>query len=341
VSLVNDTGIYDDDEIFVTIIGQTTPGQWAWVDQTGTAHPLDSSAANGPATRRRTASTTPTCRSRSPRPTSYAFRRSCKAAGSTCRWRSRCTSPSARTTPGYTRLNPVSSADPNFETVYDWSELTFQNGSIPFGGNTTQVDQFGMPMLVTLSQTSSGFVGGRGLTLTRAEVFDSYQSTVPEAFQALVVKDGDGNPIRILAPRTAQPGDVATWMDEPVDDLWTKYTSQPFVYNGAGYVVNGGVNGSDQFVYTITPTGQPASGPYTMERPTSAEVFAANGEFTGPGLDGAFLAQLNAAFNRGVASTPDLWDDESGVLPGGPAVQRLLGVLPQHRCGARRVRLPV
>lgn len=133
---------------------------------------------------------------------------------------------------GYTRLNPVSSADPNFETVYDWSELTFQNGSIPFGGNTTQVDQFGMPMLVTLSQTSSGFVGGRGLTLTRAEVFDSYQSTVPEAFQALVVKDGDGNPIRILAPRTAQPGDVATWMDEPVDDLWTKYTSQPFVYPG-------------------------------------------------------------------------------------------------------------
>lgn len=70
-------------------------------------------------------------------------------------------------------------------------------------------------------------------------------------------------------------------------------------------------------MYTITPTGQPASGPYTTERPTSAEVFAANGEFTGPGLDGAFLAQLNAAFNRGVASTPDLWDDESAYYQEG------------------------
>ncbi len=71
-----------------------------------------------------------------------------------------------------------------------------------------------VPFSFTLGQeTPSGFVDTRGMTLSRSQVFTLYSASVPTEFQALLLNDGNGDPLRILAPRSAQPGGLATWLD--------------------------------------------------------------------------------------------------------------------------------
>ena len=217
---------------------------------------------------------------------------------------------------GWAGPNPANPADPNYSTVYDWYEMTFKNGAVPFGGNTTQVDQFGLPFSVTVTQNSSGFSGTSGLTVSRDQVFQQFKTTEPPAFQSLIVNDANGSPVRILSPRTVQSGALATWLDSPINDFWTTYQTNQFNYNGPGYTVHGNVNASGQFVYSVTPTGGSTT-MYTMTEPTTAQTFAANGPFVGTAQQGAFLAELDAAFNRGVATSPDQWANVAAYYPAG------------------------
>jgi hypothetical protein len=52
-----------------------------------------------------------------------------------------------------------------------------------------------------------------------------------------------------------------------------------------------------------------------MDKPTTAQVFAGDGPFVGTHEQGAFLAQLDAAFNRGVAASPDQWGNVAAYYP--------------------------
>jgi exo-beta-1,3-glucanase (GH17 family) len=317
VSFVNNTGgAFGADEIFVTIFGQTTPGHWAWVDATGTTHQLDHTAANADGHLVQGG-------------TNYADMSFTLADAADLRVPPRLEGARIYLSLGkplYIGISPDDSGwagpdpnnptDPNFDTVYDWYEMTYEYGRIPFGGNTTQVDLFGIPFTFTLTQTSPGFSGTRGITLSRDEVFRRFEETMPAAFQALIVKDDDGNPLRMLAPRSNQPGELATWFDGPVDAFWTKYADQQFVYNGPGFTVTGTVDSGNRFAYTVTSAaGAVAS--YTMTKPSTADIFRADGPFIGTGLQGAFLAHLNAAFHRGVATSPQNWDTASAYYPVG------------------------
>jgi hypothetical protein len=316
VTLVNNTGgVYNSNQIYVTLIGQVTPGTWSWIDSTGVAHKLDHTAANAPGhlvkngvNYANMSFTLAQAQNLTIPPTLQAARMYISEGQ-----------------PLYIRISPDNSgwagpdsmnpSDPNYNTTFDWYEMTYSNGRTAFGGNTTQVDQFGLPIKVTLTQTASGYSQTRGITLTRAQVFARYVQSVPAAFQALVVKDAAGKPLRIVSPRTSTPGALATWMDQPVNNFWTTYTNKTFTYNGPGYTVAGHVNASGLFAYTVTSAG--VSTAYTMRKPTTAEVFANSGPFVGSGLQGAFLAQLAAAFNRGVASTPTQWNNVAAYYPAG------------------------
>ncbi|MEK0654411.1 beta-1,3-glucanase family protein [Mycobacterium ulcerans] len=312
---INNTGL-PDNQIYVTEIGQTTPGHWAWIDQNGVAHPIDHNAADARGHLTKDG-------------VNYAnMSFTLDQAGNL-------TTPSefqggrvfismkqplyiaiSPDNMGWAGPDPANPADPNYSTVDDWYEMTFNNGAIPFGGNTTQVDQFGFPFSVTVTQDSSGFAGTSGRTLSRAQVFQQFATTVPTEFQSLVVHDATGDPVRILSPRTAQPGGLSTCLDPSINDFWTTYQTNQFNYDGPGYTVQGSVNASDQFVYSVTPTGG-SSTTYTMVKPTTAEVFAANGPFVGTAQQGAFLAELDAAFNRGVAISPDQWSNVADYYPTG------------------------
>ncbi len=316
VLFVNNTGgAYRDDQIFVTILGQATPGAWSWVDAAGDVHPIDHTAADLPqhlvhngvnyANMAFTIGQAENLRV----PPALQGARIYISLGAPLYIGI------APDNSGWAGPDPNNPTDPNFATVFDWYELTTNYGHIPFGGNTTQVDQFGLPILVTLEQAASGYSGSRGLAVARSHVFDSFAETMPAAFQGLVVTDNAGYPVRILAPRTRATGPLAHWFDDPVNDFWTKYDADTFTFDGPGYTVTGGIDGNSQFTYTVNSGGD--STVYTMPKPTSAEIFAADGSFVGTGAQGAFLAELNAAFNRGVASRPELWGTASAYYPEG------------------------
>jgi hypothetical protein len=56
-----------------------------------------------------------------------------------------------------------------------------------------------------------------------------------------------------------------------------------------------------------------------MTKPSTAEVFAGTGGFVGVEANAGFLAELNAAFNRGVATSTASWNDPSAFYPTGIA----------------------
>jgi hypothetical protein len=314
VDFVNNSS-YDSTQIYVTVLGQTSKDHWAWVDQNGTTHAINHDEANAPGHLVKDG-------------VNYA--NMSYTLGQAANLRMPPELQGARIyvsiaqplyigisqdNSGWTVPDPVGATNPNYGTVYDWFEFTFQYGGVPFGGNTTQVDQFALPLSFTLAQDS--FSDTRGTTATRNQVFTTYQNSVPTEFQQLVINDAQGNPLRIASPRSIQPGGLATYLDEPIDDFWTKYKSEQFTFTSPGtYTVTGQVDVNNQFAYTVTalnPAG--VSGSYVMVKPTTAQVFAGDGPFVGTHEQGAFLAQLDAAFNRGVAASPDQWSTVAAYYP--------------------------
>ena len=316
VTFTNNTGVYGNDEVHVLVMGQATPGQWSWVDRNGVAHAIDHAAADAPNHLQKDG-------------VKYANMSFTLSEAGNLRIPPELLGGriyvsmqdplyiaiSADNT-GWASPDPANPGDPNYDTIYDWYELSFKDGSVPFGGNTTQVDQFGFPFTFTLTQDSSGFSGTRGISLNRDEVFRRFEDSVPDEFQTLIIRDDDGNPLRILAPRSQQPGGLSSWFDEPVDDFWTKYKTEQFVYNGPGFTVSGGIDADDRLAYTVTDPGG-VSTAHTMNKPTTREVFRADGPFVGTALQGAFLAHLDAAFHRGVATSPADWDTAAAYYPAG------------------------
>lgn len=316
VSFVNNTGAYSNNQIHVIVLGQATPGQWSWVDRHGVAHGLDSSAANAPGHLVKDGVNYANMSFTLAQAAGFRIPPELLGARIYVSLGEPLYVGIAPDNSGWVGPDPANPSDPNYQTVYDWYELSFKNGAVPFGGNTTQVDAFGLPYTFTITQTSSGYSGTRGITLSREEVFERFEDTMPAAFQALIIRDGSGDPLRILAPRSHQPGELATWFDAPVNAFWTKYAGEQFVYNGPGFSVTGGINSSNRFDYTVTSaTG--ASTSHTMVKPTTAEVWRADGPFVGTGLQGTFLAHLDAAFHRGVATSPQHWDTASAYYPVG------------------------
>ena len=312
----NNTGL-SPDQIYVTEIGQTTPGHWSWIDQNGVAHAIDHNAAN--ATGHLTKNGVNYANM------SFTLAQAGNLASMPPEFQGGRIFLSMKEplylaissdNSGWAGPNPTNPSDPNYNTVYDWYEMTFKNGAVPFGGNTTQVDQFGFPFSFTVTQNSTGFSATAGMTLSRDQVFQQFATTVPAEFQGLVMHDASGNPLRIVAPRTIQPGALSTWLDPSINDFWTTYHTNQFNYQGAGYTVHGSVDASDHFVYSVTSTAGSTT-TYTMTKPTTAQTFAANGPFVGTGQQGAFLAELDAAFNRGVATTPGQWANVAAYYPTG------------------------
>ncbi len=314
VDFVNNSS-YGSGQLYVTVMGQTSRDHWAWVDQNGTTHAINHDDANAPGhlvkegVNYANMSYTLDAAGNLRMPPEMQGARIYVSVGQPLYIG---ISPDNS---GWTVPDPVGVTNPNYSTVYDWFEFTFQYGGVPFGGNTTQVDQFGLPLSFTLAQ--GNFSATRGTAVTRNQVFTTYQNSVPTEFQQLVIKDGQGNPLRIASPRSEQPGGLAHYLDQPVDDFWTKYTVQPFTFTSPGsYTVTGRVNANNQFAYTVTalnPAG--VSGSYVMNKPTTAQVFAGDGPFVGSHEQGAFLAQLDAAFNRGVAASPDQWGNVAAYYP--------------------------
>ncbi|MFE6844881.1 glycoside hydrolase family 64 protein [Streptomyces sp. NPDC057686] len=302
ITFRNDTrGTYTDAQIFVTVLGQVIPGQWSYMKPDGSMAHISHLDATAPGhlvkrgvdypnmsfTLAQVGGTVPS-------PASIRGGRIYISLGSPLYLP---VSPDDQGWGGPDLRNPN---DPNSDVYYDWYEYTYVQGQVAFGGNTTQVDQFGFPMTSRLRQTSSGYDTTRGITRTRAEVMQQYAASVGAAFKPLQ------NGYRIVAPRSSNlflaGGAQQNHLTTAIDQAWSYYTAHPFTLTRLGETFSGRVSGS---VLTFTKNG---AGPFTLRKPTSPDVMACAGALaSGNDTEKQLGAEFCAAFNRGVARDTTAW----------------------------------
>lgn len=305
VTFSNNTGgVWANNQIFITILGQASPGEWSYLNSDGTlshiSH-LDETAPNHLTKGGRNfanmsftldQASTLLIPSRIEGARMYVSLGSPMYIG---------ISPDNQ---GWAGPDPNNPSDPNIDVFYDWYEFTYRFGVTPFGGNTTQVNSFGFPMTARLEQTTTGYDQTVGITMPRAQVFSQYAASVGPAFRSLA------GPYRILAPRSSPSFDPSGAEDNyfrlSIDQAWAYYTSSPFHLTSAGHSYSGNVVGSQlRFM-------QDGTGSFVLSKPTSTDVVQCAGALaSGGSTERAIGAQFCAAFNRGVAMDTAAWSTPS------------------------------
>lgn len=304
---VNQThGKWSDNEIYITIIGQAEPGIWSYLTPSGTVTPIDHKQEN--------AAGHLVKRGRNFANMSFAI-----SQASTVSLPSHLEG--ARIyislgSPMYLGITPDDSGwagpnlndrqDPNDDVIFDWYEYTYHYGFIPFGGNTTQVDMFGFPLIARLEQSSSGFDQTRGIWGSRDDLFRQFQSQAGGAFTQSAGAE------RIVSPRSspafAADGSGAAYLNPAIDEAWNYYSTHPFHFNRPGDDFRGQVKDGE-----LRFSHNGASG-FALKKPTTRDVMACSGALASKGMateELALGAELCAAFNRGVAGDTSAWHDAS------------------------------
>lgn len=298
----NTHGAWSNSQIYVMVLGQATPGQWYYLKSNGTLAHINHLDANAPGHLSKNGVNYANMAFSLAQASSVVMPTYLVGARIYISLGSPMYIPIAPDDSGWGGPNLGNPNDPNANVYFDWYEFAYGYGTIPFGGNTTEVDQFGFPLTSRVQQTSSGFDQTNGITLSRAQVFSQYASTVSAPFQGLA------STYRILAPRSSATflpgGSQANYMQAYIDQTWSYYTSNQFTLTRGGVTFTGRVvNGQLQF----TRNG---AGPYVLNKPTSADVFQCAGALASAGMTTQALelgAEFCAAFNRGVALNTANW----------------------------------
>ncbi|MFD4244954.1 glycoside hydrolase family 64 protein [Streptomyces sp. NPDC058525] len=297
----NTRGAYTDAQIHVTVLGQVTPGQWSYMKPDGTMARISHLDADAPGHLVKRGVNYPDMSftlaevgGTVPSPPAIRGGRIYLSLGSPV------FIPVSPDDQGWGGPDPRNPDDPNSDVYYDWYEYTYVHGEVPFGGNTTQVDQFGFPITSRLRQTSSGYDNTQGITTGRAELMQRYAAAVGPAFGPLRSEH------RIVAPRSSglfQPGGARQdHLTAAIDQAWAHYTAHPFTLSRLGETFSGRVTGS-----TLTFSKNGAGG-FTLRKPTSPEVMACSGAMaSGNDTEKQLGAEFCAAFNRGVALDTTAW----------------------------------
>ncbi|MET8753254.1 beta-1,3-glucanase family protein [Streptomyces sp. NPDC004667] len=223
---------------------------------------------------------------------------------------------------GYGQPDRNNPRDPNRDTRYDFFEFTYAHGRIAFGGNTTQVDGFSVSMTAELKQGASHFDRKVGIAgRTAGAVIEEYENSpdVGPAFKKLL--DAPGT--HITAPRSSadfRPGGAsAHYFDATVDEAWDRWasgfalTDGDTTYRGG---VRAGADGRSQLAFTTfrkEGNEEVAVDTGHVDKPSTADVAACSGSLaTGSDTEKFVEARLCAAFNRGVAlNDTATWSDAS------------------------------
>jgi len=225
---------------------------------------------------------------------------------------------------GFAGPNPLNDTDPNIGVYYDWYEFTWNDNAIFI--NTTQVDQFSIPLSLDVYGGDKSRHEASGITQTRAQIFAQYNQEVPAEFQL-----AEADPIRILAPGKAA-FDIGKpqehYFDDYIDQSWTYYQNhvlQMTIGNKQfeGTVVDG--------VLTFTHTNwadthepdEPQGMLFKVSKPSTQDVLEGKGALARSsdpwGVEGQLEAQICAAFNRHVMEDVTQWKDPSTFYTQSPA----------------------
>jgi hypothetical protein len=218
---------------------------------------------------------------------------------------------------GFAGPNPLNGTDPNIGVRYDWYEFTYNDAGLWI--NTTQVDDFGLPLLLDVWGDSKNFHQQTGLTEAHDALMSEYANEVPAEFQVPVQGQ-----LRIMAPgkSTFDVGQVNQhYFDSYVDQIWAQYTSSPLnVTVGGRYFSGQVVNGSLSFTELDATGNVVAGGPYMVNKPTTQDILEGKGTLaTGNATELALEAQICAAFNRHVMQDSALWATPNAYFAASPA----------------------
>jgi len=208
---------------------------------------------------------------------------------------------------GFAGPNPLNPTDPNIDVHYDWYEFTWGDNGLWI--NTTQVDDFGLPLLLDVWGDDKTFHQRTGIEETRAAIYGEYAQEMPLEFQA-----AGQDPRRIMAPAKStfdvgQPN--GHYYDDYVDQIWSEYTTRDLVvdmWNGSRRFV-GRVQGTQLVFNEVDPSsGAVVGGPYVVNKPTTQDILEGRGALAeGNSVELALEAQICAAFNRHVMEDASLW----------------------------------
>ena len=211
---------------------------------------------------------------------------------------------------GYAGPDLNNPTDPNQDVLFEFLEFTIKNKE--YWGNTSRVDYFTFP-IVTRLFGYDGYDGGQyydkydrtvGDVGTRDELFNAFKNEVPTEFKTLVTDK------RIMAPckMTFNEGQIyGHYFDNYVNEFWSKYTNEDLVFTCDAGTFRGRVSGNSM---RFTADGD--SSTYYVYKPTSQDVLEGKGNFNrGSSRELVIEAQLCAAFNRGVATQPNNFNNEA------------------------------
>ena len=308
----NTGGRWANSQIYVTVLGQSSPGQWSYLKADGTTAPINHLEASAPGHLTKNGRNYPNMSFRVDQAPSVRLASRFEGARMYLSLGSPLFIPVSPDDKGWGGPNVNDPGDPNTDVYFDWYEFTYRDGVYSFGGNTTQVDQFGFPMTARIEQTSSGYDQTVGITATRAEVYAKYAASVDPSYTGLA------SPYRILAPRTSPAfhgtGAQANVLKSVIDQTWAHYATNPFTLTRLGQTFTGKVVGT-QLQFTKDGTG-----PYVLNKPTSADVFECSGALASGGMKPVELemgAEFCAAFNRGVSMNTADWYRPAAYYQGG------------------------
>ncbi len=226
---------------------------------------------------------------------------------------------------GYAGPNAQNSSDPNNNTHYDWYEFTYNSSGVYI--NTTQVNQFGLPLTLDVYGNNRTFHQQTGITQSIAQIDSEWGSQLPSNFTSTPITN-----YRILSPAETNFGAGqanGTYFDSYISQIWSYYSGNPLTVTLGARTFTGRTSGST-FTFNEVNTGngafQGGTG-YVIGYPNTQQVLVCNGAFaTGDASNSdrnsvelALEAQLCAAINRHVATNVSQWNTPSAYYQAAPA----------------------
>ncbi|MGK5684337.1 beta-1,3-glucanase family protein [Actinoplanes sp. URMC 104] len=183
---------------------------------------------------------------------------------------------------GFVQPAPWAPGDPNYNTLFDTSEFTFNDSGLWL--NSSQVDFFGIPHAVTVTN-------GAGQTKRTGDVVNDGRNRVINAIKAQpgwersVITRSDGTVLRVLAPGKATDAGLfpTNYLDAYISSAFASYTTRTLTVVPRQAEPNRKFFGRTVGT-TMRFTDSSGAEVATVDKPTTANVWGCDGVFNAPNV---------------------------------------------------------